>query len=261
LLNVFLLLAFTAHAAPAGYELVWADEFNGASLNETNWSHWLPGKRRDAVNSPDAVAVTNGALVITTFTEGGKHFTGMVATEKKFTPTYGWFEARIRFHDAPGTWSAFWLQSPGIHRAGNDPARFGVEMDIVEHRHSDKTNSYIGDHGVINLHWDGYGPRHKSTGSPPVGEKLDDGFHTYATEWTPTRQDFFVDGQKVWGVTNPVSQRSEFLILSSEVEYHGWSGDLPTGGYGARDVSTNRMEVDFVRVYQNPAVTNLPPRL
>ena len=241
-------------APPPGYELVWADEFDGNTLNPTNWSNWLSGKRRAAINSADSVSVTNDLLTITTFSENGKIFTGMVASEKKFEPTYGYFEARIKFNDTPGTWSAFWMQSPTIHAVTDNPSKSGTEIDIVEHRHDDKTGAFIADKAVANLHWNGYGRDHKTSGTRLFGSGLDEGFHLYALQWTPEQQDFFVDGTRMWSVTNPVSQHSEFIIFSSEVEDGGWAGKVPAGGYGPRNISTNCLQVDYVRVFQKPTV-------
>jgi len=48
-------------APPAGYYLVWSDEFNGTTLDTSKWDYWLLGGRRDAVNTTAAVAETNGA--------------------------------------------------------------------------------------------------------------------------------------------------------------------------------------------------------
>jgi beta-glucanase (GH16 family) len=80
----------------------------------------------------------------------------------------------------------------------------------------------------------------------------DGGFHVFALEWTPDAYRFYVDGQLVWEpVDPPISHRGEFIVLSSEVEsIASFSGFIPEGGFGARDESTTRMVVDYVRVYQ-----------
>src|ERR1035438_5102322 len=55
-------------AAPAaGYYLVWADEFNGTSLDTTKWAYRLNGAYRDAYNTPNAVSFNGSNLVITTY--------------------------------------------------------------------------------------------------------------------------------------------------------------------------------------------------
>jgi len=72
---------------PAGYQLAWSDEFDGTTLDTNKWSHRGLGQRHDALNVTDAVALGDGQLTITTYTSGGKHYTGMIGTEGKFERT------------------------------------------------------------------------------------------------------------------------------------------------------------------------------
>ncbi|MEF2891719.1 MAG: glycoside hydrolase family 16 protein, partial [Akkermansia sp.] len=104
---------------PSGYALSWNDEFGGASLDMEKWFYRQTGPRHDAVNTPEAVSAGNGILSIRTYTENGKHHTGMIATKKKsLDRTYGFYEASIEFtgdrNASSGMWSAFWLQSDTI---------------------------------------------------------------------------------------------------------------------------------------------------
>jgi hypothetical protein len=146
-----------------------------------------------------------------------------------------------------------------------DPHVNGTEIDIVEHRSVNANNVLNQNRAVANIHWDGYGSEHKTVGSPLVGSNLSTGWHLFAMEWTTNVQNFFYDGAFVWGVTNstaqdpvppeaPVSQRSEYLILSSEVRDTNWAGTIPVGGYGNRTNSVTRMNVDYVRAYTFPPI-------
>ena len=67
--------------------LEWSDEFDGTTLDTTKWNYRLLGPRHDAINIENAVSVTNGVLTITTYTEGGTNFTGMIGTENIYMPT------------------------------------------------------------------------------------------------------------------------------------------------------------------------------
>src|SRR5438128_8004948 len=98
---LFFLAALACAEPPPGYQLKWADEFDGTQLDLQKWKLWLPGKRRDAINTLDAVSVAGGKLTIGTYTEGGKHYTAMISTQGIFEPSFGYYEARIQWQDAP----------------------------------------------------------------------------------------------------------------------------------------------------------------
>lgn len=256
-----LILVLPVNAGPpAGYSLVWADEFDGATLIATNWGYRYLGVRNDAVNVTNAVAVTNGALVITTYSQNGTNYTGMIGTSGKYAPRYGYLEASIKWSDSPGGWSAFWLQCDTMGNVGN-PHTNGTEIDIVEHRAHSSSNANVSNQAESNLHWDGYATSAQSVGSGLVGAGLATGFHTYALEWTPDVQRFYYDGAALYSVTNStaldpqapavaVSQTAEYIILSSEVNDASWAGTIPSGGYGSLAASTTKMMVDYLRVYQ-----------
>jgi beta-glucanase (GH16 family) len=238
-------------APPAGYHLEWADEFDGTSLDLTKWQHRGLGPRRTGENVTNTVAVGGGFLTLTTYTANGKHYTGMIGTEGRFERTFGYYEARIRFEDSPGMWSAFWSQTPSMGSHIGDPGQGGIEIDILEHRVSDQPGKNIGDTIQHALHWDGYGPEHKTHAKLTDRLGLDRGFHLYGFEWTPTENRFYVDGKLTWA-TGPVSKRPQYLILSTEVEDKGWAGTIPAGGYGDLATSKTRMIVDYVRYYAPP---------
>ncbi len=238
---------------PGNYALVWADEFKGTALDTSKWSY-SNGARRDATNTSDAVAVADDVLTIRTYTEGGKHYTSFLATwNGNIKATYGYWEARIRFTGQKGMWSAFWLQSDTINNTGNNPAVNGAEIDVVEHRRYNSGGTDIRNLVSTNLHWDGYGADHKSVGHDySTGASVDGQWHKYGVLWTASGYSFFFDDEAAyWTTSSALSKRSEYIILSSEVDNSAWAGPVPSGGYGARGASTNpRMEVDWVRVWQ-----------
>jgi beta-glucanase (GH16 family) len=237
-----------AAAAPPSYQLVWADEFDGTALDTSKWHHRGLGERRGARNVTNAVAVAGGFLTITTYTAEGKHHTGMIGTEGRFERSFGYYEARIRFEGSPGMWSAFWSQTPTMGSHIGDPAQAGMEIDILEHRVTDKDGKNIGGKVQHTLHWDGYGPEHKSRTHLTEDLGLNSGFHIYGFEWTSTEYRCFIDGKLTW-TSGPVSKRLQYLILSCEVQDNGWAGKIPPAGYGDLASSRTRMVVDYVRYY------------
>jgi beta-glucanase (GH16 family) len=249
---ISLSLAFVGplHAVPpAGYSLVWEDNFTGTSLDLSKWNYRHTGvTKRDSTYVENAVSVNNGLLTITDYTSGGANYTGAIATDTTFLPTYGYFEAKIEFNGASGVDQDFWLMSLDDKGTGTAAAN-GTEMDIAENR-ATPDNNYYTDNAV---HWNGYGPDEQHAShyfnstqfGPPTG------FHTYGLEWTPTSMTFFLDGQPIWdGGSGGVSQHPEYIILSSDVHNDTWTGLAPADGYGDLGTSTTTMEVAYVRAYQ-----------
>jgi beta-glucanase (GH16 family) len=250
------------------YTLSFRDEFNGSSLDTNKWNYRQLGRRNDAINTQDAVSVNNGNLTIQVYTENNTHYAGMISTENSHLQTYGYFEARIKFDTRPGMWSAFWVQSPDMvgsnSLASRNPGRsdlYGTEMDIVEHRVVDQNNTPRQDIIDASVHMDGYDANQKTLREDSININADSGYHTYGMEWTSDALRFYIDGNLFWAVdnntarargisTSPISGRSEYVILSTEVRNNSWAGNIPSGGYGSKSTSTTKMTVDWVRVYR-----------
>jgi beta-glucanase (GH16 family) len=258
--------AWGAPAPTAVGPLTWSDEFNGTSLDLTRWSHRATGPRHDGFLTPEAVSVGGGALTIKTYTEEGRHYSGMISTQRVgsvgYEQRYGYFEARVKFDSAPGQWSAFWLQSPTFGNPIGDPAAAGVEMDIAEHRTrcvaapaptppaTCAPDRDISDRIQQAVVWDGYGMDSKSAVklSDPLTGLANDTWHTWALRWTPENLTFYYDGTPVWFRASPISRRTQYVILSSEVGGF-FAGSPPPDGYGPRETSTTDMQVDYVRIW------------
>jgi beta-glucanase (GH16 family) len=238
---------------PAGYALVFEDEFQGTRLGPA-WNA-IAGPRIDAISTPDAIGVSGGVLTITTYTGAdGIPRTGFLTTEGKVEARYGFFEARIRFNTAPGNWCAFWLATATIGHPVGDPGNAGVEIDVVEHRVTDQGGfDALRDMVALNLNWDGYDENKKNVqrvlpladGSPVQGN-----WHTYGVLWTETGYTFYVDDAPLWTTAAAISNVAEDVRLTCEVDDGGWAGFVPTTGYGTKATSTARMEVDWVRVWR-----------
>ena len=194
-----------------GYGLFWEDEFEGDKLNPEKWAVRGVGPRAVGYVSPQAVEVKDGFLELSTFIKNDSVLTGIVGTQGLFMTKYGYFECRAQLHKSTGNWSAFWIQSTDIAK-GEDPALFGVEIDIMEY-----FKKMGGDIISHNLHW-AYGPNQQSIGAIlSQVDGIDEGFHTFSLEWTPEKYAFFVDGYKFHEVTKAISHIEEYIILSMEL--------------------------------------------
>lgn len=231
-------LIFLLTLTVCAQNLIWHDEFDGSSLDTTKWNFDSLGKRMSAINTPDMVSVSNGTLKIFAATVAGKNQTAILSTEDKFEALYGYWEARIKFNDAPATWSAFWLYNHDV------PYRRGSEIDIVEHREVDINGLRLAAGANQGVHWNGYdvGARVIGVYAPDLG--LDFGFHIYGVEWSTSGYKFYIDGKLILETHEGKSYKPEFIVLSTEIDDGGWAGWMPKTGY---DRIT--MEVDYVRVF------------
>ncbi len=220
------------------YKLVWNDEFNGSGVNSLKWNYRAEGTLRNYATVSSSTILTDGkgnVLIKVTKDKDGKYYVGQLGTQGIYETTYGYFECRAKMNTQTGPHVAFWLQSPDLGKTLN-PAVDGTEIDIFEYHR--KTP------GIVhhNLHWDGYGTNHKNTGKQIPMAGIDTGFHTFGLEWTKDKYIFYVDGKETWVTTSAVSQRNEYMILSTELT--GWGGDPAQGNF------PDEVVFDYVRVYK-----------
>jgi beta-glucanase (GH16 family) len=242
------------------FRLTFQDEFNGNALDTSKWTHTFTGKRWDATLVPEAVSVGNGNLTVKTWSEltssGPRHYSGVISTNEKFSQAYGFYEARIDFDSAPGTWSAFWVHSWNMTGSVSGdlldrPDLVGAEIDVIEHRSTDQGGNDFSSGGYHAVHWNGYGANQQANGTMSWATNLASGFHTFGLLWARDRYEFYIDGNRTWSFTNAnaISSIEQFMILSTEVQGGGWAGQIPTAGYGTYANTTTMFKVDYVRAY------------
>jgi beta-glucanase (GH16 family) len=224
------------HWPPAGYRLVWSDEFDGHALDTSKWEYRGLGPRRDGINVKECVSLDGeGHLVLETRRVGSQYHTGMVGTQGRFEYRYGYFECRVRMQSQVGHWSAFWLQSPTYGQRVGSLEESGAEIDVFEFLVN------RGDRLQHTVHWDGYGKDHRSAETLADVQGIGRGWHTVGLLWTPEEYVFSIDGRETWRTGQGVSKHNQYLILSLEVG--PWAGEI------AKAKLPDRLYVDFVRVY------------
>lgn len=244
-----------------GYTLMWADEFDGTSLNRDYWNvelhdpYWVNAELQKYVDSTDNIKVANGLLTIqpikTVDSNGNVSYTsGRITTQDKVEFTYGRVEARLKVPTGQGFWPAFWMLSEDEWEYGYWP-RCG-EIDIMEILGHDTDLNY----GTIHYgdpHAEGQG-RYQLTD----GTTFADDFHTFAVEWEPGCIRWYVDDvlyntQTSWYSTNddgsivdyPAPFNHDFFIILNLAIGGNWPGS-PND---STDFSQN-YQIDYVRVYQ-----------
>src|SRR5438874_12837815 len=78
-----------------------------------------------------------------------------------------------------------------------DPATYGAEVDVVEHRRQNSSGGDLRNNADINLHWNGYGSSEVNGGpgtvSNPGSTSLQGNWHNYGVWWTSGAYDFYID--------------------------------------------------------------------
>ena len=227
-------------APPPGkhFELVFADEFSGATLDETKWNLPAEGRRKGGNWSPRAIALDGqGHLLITTFKDGDLDYSGGINTKGKFARAFGFYICRAKFQREPGHWSAFWLYDEVSTKRVGDEGRDGTEIDIMEKPTRDDVVPHT-------LHWDvELYPKHGHESRSVEFPGVMDGFHTFAVWWTPSEYVFYIDGVETWRTSaGGVCQTPLYVFLSDEIGK--WGGNIKLAKLP--DVFT----VDYVRVYE-----------
>ena len=210
-------LSVTAATPRALQRPIFADEFDGSSLDREHWNVVVTGRtvndeQQAYVDSTDVLTVADGALVIRprfrpghTSAEGRRYdfVSGRIDTKSKVSFTYGKAAARMKLAAGAGLWPAFWALGDGRWPDTG-------EIDIMEN---------VGDAAwtSVALHGPGYSgntPLVMRTPFADAGGAAE--WHVYAVEWTPDALIFTRDEAVVYRVTREM------------VEAHGrWAFDNP----------------------------------
>lgn len=247
-LTVSLLIGTVGVTCAHGYTLVWSDEFDGTSLNMSNWNYEIGGhgwgNNELQYYTDRNVTVANGVLTITAKREsyGGRDYTSSrITTKGKREFKYGRIEARISIPMGQGLWPAFWMLGanfPGV------PWPNCGEIDIMEH-----VNRETATHGYI--HWDYNGHAYYG-GSTYVADPS--AWHVYAIEWDQSAIKWFVDGVQFWeanihnGINNTHCFHEPFFIILNLAVGGNWPGPPDAGTKFPAEY-----KIDYVRVYQKSA--------
>lgn len=242
--------------AATNWSLVWSDEFDGTSLNSSNWSAeigtgsggWGNNELQYYTNRTENLQVTGGNLVITARKEnyGGMGYTSArIKTQNLRNFTYGKIEARIKLPSGQGLWPAFWMLGSNITSVGWPKCG---ELDIMERVNN---NSYV--NGTV--HWDANGQADYGQ----ISDSLDfSQYHVYSVEWDSSYIRWFVDGAQFneFYIANNTGnteefQKSFFILLNLAV-----GGNWP-GSPNSSTPFPAQMFVDYVRVYQSSSSPSL----
>ncbi len=247
--------------AQSGYSLVYADEFDGTTLDLSKWNiqvgYAANQEKEYYTDGTNNIRVENGNLIISAKKENyvadRNYSSGRIYSKSKGYIKYGKVEARISVPSGAGTWPAFWMM-PQSSVYGSWPK--SGEIDIMEHIGSNPTMTSHAVHtslknGSIGNNWFAkvYQPN------------MENNFHIYSIQWDQDQILFFIDNVQTGTLYRNFTDTST-----------GWPFDqyfyvilnLAIGGTMGGTVDDNifnnpvEMMVDYVHLYQlNTAVNEI----
>ena len=232
--------------------LVWSDEFNGSSINSSNWRYdiggwgWGNGESQYYTDRQENARVSDGALIIEAHKEdylGSSYTSARLLTQNLREFQYGRIEARVKVPAGTGTWPAFWMLGTGLGEPGRTWPNVG-EIDILEYV-GREPNVVIG-----ALHGPGYSGGGAIDKWSVQNYEIANDWHVLAVEWNYSGITWFLDGNQFHSVTRDavpgewVFDQPFFIILN-----------LAIGGTLGGQIDQNlqfplRYYIDYVRVYQ-----------
>ena len=248
--------------APAGWKLVWSDEFDhDGPPDPAKWAYDVGTGHEGWGNHElqfytearrENARVEQGHLVIEARREpwqGRAYTSARLVTKGHADWTHGRFEIRARLPLGRGTWPAIWML-PTVWNLGNGGWPDNGEIDIMEHVGYDPGLIHASTHSQKNQ-WRNQNQRTATLAVPDAGTA----FHTYVLEWDAEEIRMYVDdrpyftSRKAGGDwTSWPFTRNFHLVLNLAI-----GGDWG-GARGVDDAAfPGRMEVDYVRVYQEAA--------
>ena len=240
-----------------GWKLSFHDEFDGTSLNTTNWT---AANRENSQNNekqfyyPDQVTIAGGNLQLTAINvpRGNKAYqSGLITSKALYGP--GRYEARIDLPTTQGMWPAFWMNANHV----NWPQ--GGEIDIMENRGSQPNLTSSAFHwqknpGPCCSNWHYVFDEYAAyEGGNPVNFHA--GFHTYAAEWEATQIRFYVDGNLHFTVDKNSDMSDANFLTTKNIILNLAVGGTFGGDPNGSTVWPQTMFVDYVRVWQKQTGT------
>jgi beta-glucanase (GH16 family) len=248
------------YRAPAGWNLVWSDEFTADVVDPDNWTRQVEpagrfnGEWQRYTDNVENAYIDDGCLVIkaihTSDHHGMNQYTSArLNTAGNFAWKHGKVVARMQLPYGAGTWPAFWMLGANIDENGGDtPWPQSGEIDIMEF-YGAKDNAAV----EANIHFAGANNQHQHMGAKKF--RLEEGwfadaFHVFEMEWDEEMITWSVDGQEYarQPISDPVySELHQPLFILFNLAIVG-------KGPGRPDDSTHFPQyfyIDWVRVYQN----------
>jgi beta-glucanase (GH16 family) len=260
----------TSHTAD-GYVLVWADEFNrDGAPDPNNWVYEQGFVRNEELQwyQPQNATCKDGLLVIEARRERKpnpdydansrswrrnrpfiEYTSTCIKTIGRQSWTFGRFEMRGRIDTRPGMWPAFWTLGSARGWPGCG------EIDIMEYyRGMLLANACWAGERRWSSVWDDLKKPITEFADPDWSTK----FHVWRMDWDTESIRLYVDNELLNTIELSKTINGTLDKANPFHEPHYLLLNLAIGGTNGGDPSNTefpaRFEVDYVRVYQKPAV-------
>jgi len=258
------------------WKLVFNDEFNGTTIDQSKWFTAFPYDPNGGVNCQvcrthgstqeifldQNVVESNGTLKLITRNDNPTWMSvttpyscGTIYSKWNFAFQYGSFVASCKMPAGAGFWPAFWLFG-GI----------GTEIDVFEYGSKYPTNQHTTIH-----HWSGSTDVAQITNTVNTGVDLSQAFHIYRADWDPFYIRFYIDNNQVFQICRFLNTDGSFVtscnlnpgVYEVQTAYpqgspnnvniiagSGVGGPFNDNNLPASSVCPSQMEIDYIRVYQ-----------
>ena len=250
---------------PAGYKLVWSDEFDvDGRPSSANWKYEHGFVRNEEAQwyQPDNATVSGGLLIIearreqkanpnymagSTDWKRNRQYAEYTSTSMITSGLHSWqfgrFEMRGRIDTRSGMWPAWWT----LGDSGEWPSN--GEIDIMEfYRGNVLANVACGTSTRYQAKWDSVSKPISSFNDAQWSSK----FHVWRMDWDDTKIDLYLDDvlmntSNLADMLNPNGmspfRQPDYMILNLAIGGQN-------GGDPANTTFPARFEVDYVRVFQ-----------
>jgi beta-glucanase (GH16 family) len=264
----FLISLFVFSLNAQNWQLVWEDDFNGNSLDQSKWIHdigtgsqygmWGWGNGELQYYQPQNTTLNNGIAkievkeepngIIDSWSATSYFSSSKITTKGLFNFRYGKVEARIKTIDGQGFWPAFWM----LPSNGSWPC--DGEIDIMEQWGNDYlTNSTSGAAHLGTCPYSQSTHFYETSSSYISSGSYADDFHTYSVIWKEDTITWYVDETELFSL-NPSSYWSIPSQSAWPFNANEWylmiNLAITQAGPNSNTVFPNQMEIDYVRVYQ-----------
>ncbi len=237
----------------SGYTLVWNDEFEGTSLDESAWNFEIGtgangwGNNELQYYKKENTLVDQGYLIIEAKREsfnGSQYTSSRITTENKTEFNFGRIDIRAKLPKGQGIWPALWMLGANFRTVGWPSCG---EIDIMELVGGGEGKDNVV-HGTV--HWDNNGSKADFGGSTQLSSGIfNDEFHVFTIIWDSSTITWYMDDQQYHAIDITQSELSEFQEEFFFIFNVAVGGNWP-GSPNANTIFPQQMIVDYVRVFQ-----------